>query len=80
MSTPMCGGPMKEEKINGFERYEVEGWLSTVTRARELKADAKKMKAVQKLAAMQVEAAKQKQEQASLEAATTKRLSKLGKK
>lgn len=42
-------GP-KMEKINGFDKWEVESWLRACQEAIEVKKDPKKMKAIQKLA------------------------------
>lgn len=40
----------KEEKIGGFNKWEVSQWLSTLTESEELKRDKKKMAAVLLLA------------------------------
>ena len=39
----------KIETIGGFDKWEVEGWLDTLERANELKADKKRMKAIRQL-------------------------------
>lgn len=38
-----------QEKVDGFEKYEVEGWYDTLTRAREIMGDKKKLGAVKKI-------------------------------
>ena len=69
----------KPEKINGFDKYDVEDCLRAVTKAAEVKKDPKKLKAVQMLAAQQLDAAQKKRQNVDMEAKTSERLKKVYK-
>ena len=49
---------MKEEKIDGYEKYELESAVRTLKEAEVIKADAKMMKALQPFLKKEIEAIK----------------------
>jgi hypothetical protein len=49
MSKSCCGPTAKEEMIGGFEKWKVEGWLSSLMSAEDIYGDKKKLKAIQTL-------------------------------
>ena len=46
-----------DKRINGFEKWEVEGFARTLAEAEEIMADKKKLKAVKQIAEKQADAA-----------------------
>ena len=71
----------KNEKIGGFEKYEIESAFDTLTRAREILANEKKVAAVRIYAEKAKAAAAEVSKQLKLEKSVGKKLSKTyGKK
>lgn len=65
----------KSEKINGFEKYEIENAFDTLTRAREILKDTKKVAAIKIYAKKRVAATKEVAAQLNLEKTVGKKLS-----
>lgn len=63
-----------DKKIDGFDRWELNQCLDALTKVADLKKDKKKLKAVNKLAAMQLKEAQEKANQANLETKVDKKL------
>ena len=68
------------EKIGGFEKYEIENAFDTLTRAKELLKDPKKIAAIKIYAAKRVKATEEVAAQLKLEKTVGKGLSKLYEK
>ncbi len=69
----------KSDKIGGFDKWDIESAFDTLTRAREILADDKKVKAIKIYAAKRISATKEVASQLDLEKSTKKKLSKLFK-
>lgn len=67
---------MAEEKINGFDKWEISSALSTLIDAKEIMKDAKKVKAIQQLITDKAEAT----DEVERELKTVKKVSKKLKK
>ncbi len=64
----------KEEKISGFDKWEIESAFRTLTDAKEILADGKKKDAIRIYAAKRVEATKEVADQLKLEKTVSKKL------
>ena len=67
----------KEEKIGGFEKYQIESAFDTLTRAKEILADAKKVAAIKIYAKKHMAATLAVSAQLDMEKDTEKKLSDL---
>jgi len=74
-----CSEMSKEEKIGGFERYQIESAFDTLTRAKEILKDKKKVAAIKIYAKKHAAAIAEVTAQLNMEKNTEKKLSELFK-
>lgn len=70
---------MKEKKINGFDKWDVQEWLHAMTTTADVKKDKAKLKAVNMLAAEQLKAAQEKKNSVETEAKVGKKMAQVFK-